>query len=270
MAATTAPAFDSSYAVAEADLCNEALGRVGEEAILDTDEDTEVARVCRRHFARTRNEMLRKYDFAFARRTAFLPEAETEDKDGRSYAYAIPAELRVLKVLSVGDHDDVEDFERLTDLLLSDASTFDPTEFSAATVSGSPSLGNCKEDLGLEGRYVEGLGIPVLTYILSQAGSVITLSRNATADGTGIVVSVPRALRVRYAECVLDTSIWDDLFTDAFILRLASKIAFPLTGKWDLAQSLQAEYAVVIGDARRASSQEQELDEGDQPWTERG
>jgi len=77
-------------------------------------------------------------------------------------------------------------------------------------------------------------------------------------------------LEVKFVEQIINPDSWDSLFKDAFVLRLASKLAIPLTKRPDLAQALQAEFAAIYTLARTASAKEKKTDEVVELWTKRG
>lgn len=66
-----------------------------------------------------------------------------------------------------------------------------------------------------------------------------------------------------------DELIWDDLFASVVELRLASKIAFELSGKADLSAALFREASMILSDARRATLFESRSDaSGAALWTD--
>lgn len=76
-------------------------------------------------------------------------------------------------------------------------------------------------------------------------------------------------LDVMVVEQVIDTTRWDPLFTDAFVLRLASKICVPL-GRIEVLQSVQQEFMGIYQLAKNATIEETNTDVGVEPWTTRG
>jgi hypothetical protein len=205
MAPTTVPAFDATNGVAEANLCNIALAKIGVEPILDTTEDSEAARACRRQYARTRDELLRDYDFNFSINIGDFDEDAVYTQLGKwSYAYDVPTGTVILRIIEV-DNDPNAEFEFRDGHLLSNLYTVDS----------------------------------------------------------------PRSLQVRYIVQVTDPADFDVVFSEALTLRVASKICFSITGKFDLAQGMQAEFAAIISQAGITSSKEKFTEEGETLWTER-
>lgn len=81
------------------DLCNLALGHLGEGQITSLDEDTLAARACALHYGVTRDEMLRSHRWNFATARIALSRLEAVPAFGWSYAFALPADfLRALEV----------------------------------------------------------------------------------------------------------------------------------------------------------------------------
>ncbi len=83
-------------------------------------------------------------------------------------------------------------------------------------------------------------------------------------------VGTPNLLELRYVEQIIDPDKWDSLFKDAFVLRLASKLAIALTKRADLAQFLQGEFAAIFTLAKTAGASEAQTDSSDPLWTDRG
>lgn len=70
---------------------NMALGHLGTRAtVAATDESSVEARECTRHYATVRDELLRGFDWTFARRTELLTRRSETPPDGWTYIYAMP------------------------------------------------------------------------------------------------------------------------------------------------------------------------------------
>lgn len=81
------------------DLCNLALGHLGEGRITSLDEDTAAARACALHYSLTRDEMLRSHRWNFATKRAELSRLADAPLFGWEYAYQLPSDfLRALEV----------------------------------------------------------------------------------------------------------------------------------------------------------------------------
>lgn len=273
MAATTTPVFDTTHGVAEANLCNIALAKIGVEPIQDTDpavENSEPSRACRRHYAATRDELLRDYEFNFARKIGNFNENTTYAQPGNwDYVYDPPPSVTVLRVLEV-DNDKDAPFELMDAELFSDRYSSESYIFSANTNTSITLTGISATDIAklTVGDLVTGTGIPVGATIATIGTVSATISAAATGSAA-ITVSSPRKLQARYLVQVVNPALFDSIFRDALALRLASKLAFPLTGKLDLSQVLQAEFAAIMAQAGITSSKEKFEEEGEELWTGR-
>jgi hypothetical protein len=75
-------------------------------------------------------------------------------------------------------------------------------------------------------------------------------------EGPYILTNDADELRVRYTKRVDDPSLFSPTFIRTLALKLASKLAFPLTKKLDLAERRFAEYGASIDEARSVNAQE--------------
>lgn len=274
MAVVNAPMFDSVYAIDEAALCNRALSRIGAEVIRDTDEDTKQSRICKAVYAQTRDELLRLYPFNFSQKTRYIPMDATYPHPLELYAYAYKA----------------LDYNYLT----------------ANTVNNSPVVtvtGTLVDsDVGLA---VEGPGIPVNARIIAVdvVGNTVTLDRNCTATATGItikkyipllkvvhiggnnnnlyeligsgenariltnMISADNRLEIRCVEQIINPNLFDSIFIDALVLRIAMKIAISFTQSAGLISLLYQEFAQILQVAKIASAEEKELERPDDWYT---
>lgn len=86
----------------EAQLCNLALGLVGQRQFIDRlDENSTEAQVCDVFFAATRDEVLARFAWRFASRRSVLA-LTTETRNGWGFAYASPADLVVARYIWSG------------------------------------------------------------------------------------------------------------------------------------------------------------------------
>jgi hypothetical protein len=72
----------------------------------------------------------------------------------------------------------------------------------------------------------------------------------------GFILSDYDTIYIRYIYRMVDTTKFDANFISCFATRLASELAFPLTGKGDLAKLLKEEYAEEIRKAKAIDGQE--------------
>ena len=107
-------------------------------------------------------------------------------------------------------------------------------------------------------------GNPENLYEVGGSGSTRRLFCNIYTN-----YASPLTLELRYVEQILDPARWDNLFKDALVLRIASKLAIPLVKRADLAQFLQSEFSAIFSLAKNASSKERVVDESEPLWTDR-
>jgi hypothetical protein len=206
------------YSIAEAQVANLALARIGADPIVNTTEDTPSIRQVKAIFATTRDELLRNYEFNFAQKYIELSEdaTVTDALIGEwEYAYTIPTSTNIVKILEIdGNKDNIYE--------------------------------------------VLGSGVDRKLYC-----NIITTL--ATASPVA-----PNKLSIKYVEQIVNPTLWDVLFKDALVLRLASKLAIPLAKRPDLMQVLQSEFASIFNLAANASSKERQIDEASELWTDTG
>ncbi|MDP2270921.1 MAG: hypothetical protein Q8K32_09335 [Archangium sp.] len=95
--------------VTEAEVCNMALGLIGQRQFIDRlDAKSTEAQVCKRFYASTRNELLEAWHWRFATKRAVLPLAangagELVTRSGWGFSYVAPADL--LKARRIWDGD---------------------------------------------------------------------------------------------------------------------------------------------------------------------
>lgn len=86
-------------ATSSTEICNIALGHLGEARITSVNEDTVASRACALHYETTRDEVLRSHRWNFAQARAVLSAIAETPAFGWSYQYQLPADcLRVLEV----------------------------------------------------------------------------------------------------------------------------------------------------------------------------
>jgi hypothetical protein len=88
------------------DICNLALGHLGESPIESMDEDTAAARACALFYSPTRDAAIRAHRWNFAQERLALAQNEATPAFGWSYAYTLPGDcLRVVELndTEIGD-----------------------------------------------------------------------------------------------------------------------------------------------------------------------
>lgn len=208
MPAITPLAWDTGFEVAEGHIANLALDRIGADHLKATEDDTPISRIARATFMTTRDELLRNYDFNFAKIFLSLSEDTAITLLGEwEHAYSLPATPIILKVLKINDN-------------------------------------------------------PENLFAVMGAGNARHLYCNmVTTAGT------PNKLNIQAVQQVIDPDQWDNLFRDAFVLRLASKLAVPIAKSAQLAQLLQSEFTAIYNMAANSSSQETQVDPSTDLWT---
>ncbi len=88
----------------ETNICNRALGRLGQERILSLDDTGAGARACQLHFEGTRDEVLRSHRWNFATKRTALSRLAEAPAFGWLYQYTLPADfIRALEVNGTED-----------------------------------------------------------------------------------------------------------------------------------------------------------------------
>jgi hypothetical protein len=83
----------------ETTICNQALGKLGVPRIIDLDEESTAARICRLHYSETRDEVLRHHRWNFAIKRVELTLLSTPPAFGWGYQFELPTDcLRVIEV----------------------------------------------------------------------------------------------------------------------------------------------------------------------------
>jgi hypothetical protein len=85
-------------ATSETEICNIALGHLGEAPITSLDEDSRAARACNLHYALTRDELLRAHRWNFAKTRLVLTELAETPAFTWAHQFQLPADcLRVVE-----------------------------------------------------------------------------------------------------------------------------------------------------------------------------
>lgn len=88
----------------EVDICNRALGRLGEQRILTMADAGTSGRACQLHFEGTRDEVLRSHRWNFATTRVALSRLSPDPPFGWAYRYGLPADfIRALEVNGTED-----------------------------------------------------------------------------------------------------------------------------------------------------------------------
>tara|TARA_R110002124_G_scaffold247706_2_gene412838 strand:- start:2976 stop:3563 length:588 start_codon:yes stop_codon:yes gene_type:complete len=102
---------------------------------------------------------------------------------------------------------------------------------------------------------------------------MLALRQNGALNGTliayeleadAILTDASAPLKLRYIKRVTTTGLWDPLFVDVVVARLAAKLAHWLTGKSSHAQLAEQIYQQTVREARRIDALEQFQEDLDQ------
>lgn len=257
----------------EAAIANLALARLGVDLIKDTTEDTPQSRQAKAVFQTTRDELLRDYDFAFAKRDTVLisdagtayPSITTNSTTALTgFTGLTPGALVGKTITGTG-------IPAGTTIVSNDATS--AVMSAAATASGAVTVTVSIQKGSLSYAYIVPT-VPVCLKVL-EVGNVKENQFEVIGAGAGRrvlanVATTTGQLAVRYVEQVADPDQWDPMFKDALVLRIASKLAVPLVKSPQMAQFLQAEFAAIFIKAAMASSGERVLDTGEELVTQQG
>lgn len=281
MAAITQLAFDSVYGVKEATLCNHALYRIGSEVMKDSVEDTKVSRVCKAVYAQTRDELLRNYPFAFATKRTYITEDDAPVDPLGEFLYAYrtydvdtsfvgtTAVSATLSAVTAGLADEM--------VGRSISGTNIPTGTRIVAVNDTAhtiTLDRPCTDVAVGTTLT--IRIPLLKIVSIATGGESLYETVNSGDRSRILcnvvsmvdpVSSDNLLEIQYVEQVIDPDLFDPLFRDALVLRVASKVAMQLTSSPNVAQGLQAEFAAIMNLAKQASSEESVTEVPEDKWT---
>lgn len=276
MAAVTTLSFDSVHGVAEAALCNKALARVGAELILDTVEQTKAARACRAVYAPARDELLRLFPFNFSVRSRTVSRDTTYLFEKGPYSYAWKA---------------------------NDWASFTGTCVSSATITAVAGITPTDAMVGEE---ISGTNIAEGSRVIDTTATTIVMDRPSTGTASGFFIRIPyvrilgidnasgtrdeslheiagsgderriltdafysAGLPVKYIERVINPALFDVLFYEALVAKIALKIAPAMTQNMQIVGLLMSQSKAAEREAAIASSQELVIDEVDDYWTKR-
>ena len=272
--------FDLIYRAKEAELCNHALYRIGSEVMKSDDEDTKVSRVCKAVYAQTRDELLRNYPFAFATKRTYIVEDDAPVDPLGEYLYAFRtydanssfsgtrANLSATITSVTAGLDDTLVGRTISGTSIpAGARIVSVNETAHSMVIDRPCTGIASDAMTIR--------IPLLKIVSVATGGESLYATVNSGDRSRILCNFVSAqntaldniLEIEYVEQVIDPDLFDPLFRDALVLRVASKIAMQLTSSPNVAQGLQAEFAAIMNLAKIASSEESVTEVPEDKWT---
>ena len=81
------------------EICNRALGAIGQDEIMTLDDSSKAARACRAFYDPVRRRLQRKHSWVFALRTTTIPKVGPAENQGFLYQYQKPNDcLRLVRV----------------------------------------------------------------------------------------------------------------------------------------------------------------------------
>jgi len=198
----------------EVDICNAALGFIGDAATvasIDPPEGSAQAKHCARFYPLARDALLEMHPWSFATKRVAL-SALTDTPTEWDYAYAYPADVN--NIIAVLPSDATDDY----------------------------SIGNVPGDIN------SGVPDSAGGYYVPQP-----FSAEVTQDGQQVIYSDQQDAVLRYTAMVTDTSQFSPLFTIALSYLLASYLAGPVlkgdTGR-QVASAMLAEAVRVVSQAK--------------------
>lgn len=240
------------------DICNRALGRLGEERILSLSENTPAGRACYLHYQPTVDEVLRSHRWNFAQaRVVLAPGTVTSLTAPTTLSATV---LTTALGLIVG--------QSVTGTgILADTVITAVTPGVSFYMSNPASVVKSSNALTF-GVYHEGVFQPAFgwtyAYVL-PADFIRALEINDsdedtagawTIEGLRLLTNADQVNLV-YVKRSNNVAQWDTLFQEALVLKLASKLATTLRGSAAQVPDLLAEYERMIGPlARRVDANE--------------
>ncbi len=272
MAQLTAPAWTAGYEAPEATIANLALARLGVDLIKDDTEDTPQSRQAKAVFHTTRDELLRDYDFSFAKRdtvliadpgTTIASVGTTTGTPNLVFTGQVPGALVGMSVSGTG--------------IAAGSIIISNTAILAVMSANATGTASVTITVSIQkGAFAYAYSVPVLPVCLKvlEVGNVKENQFEVVGAGSGRrvlanIATTVGQLAIRYVEQIVDPSRWDAMFKDALVIRIASKLAVPLVKSPQMAQFLQGEFAAIFSKAAMASSSERVMDTGEEFLTTR-
>jgi hypothetical protein len=178
----------------EVDICNAALGSLGDDATvasLDPPEGSAQSEHCARFYPMARNSLLEMHAWGFATRRAPLALLSETPPSSWAYAYALPADaVNPLAVLAPEAADD--------------------------NTAGAPFYGNSDN------------GFPVIPNSALNGYTPQAFTTETDVGGAQIVLTNQADAILRYTTLITDPTKFSPLFEEALVMLLAAKLAGPV------------------------------------------
>lgn len=212
----------------ETDLSNQALGAIGAKAtIASMNENSPEAKACLREFASARDELLRKAHWDFARKavngTVLKSAPGTPGNVNPATAVWDPTTQPPLPWLFEYTYpSDCIQVRRIISQL---------NQSTGPAVPIFPNTRYAYPDLGQ---------IDVIKFIKAYDTSI----------AAPVILTNQYQAIIEYTFKQTDSDKWDPSFQEAFVIALATRIVFPLTGKVSIAKEMMERMIYLINEAR--------------------
>jgi len=269
-------------AVDNLEICNAALGRIGAEAITSLTANAKITdRTCNILYAKTRDDLLKKYPWSFAKKATPLVRTDLYDASDdysdevtiTNVATSNPVVITGTNSYSAGMHvliEDVSGTDEINDLVF-DVGTANTATFSllgidggkyAAYTSGGTAI-RVEPLTTFRNGYTYDIPSDCLKprRLESKAKFERFEERLVTTDSAPVLI---------YTKAVTDTTKFSDEFEECLIAKLASMLCMPLMGAKAGAQMLptmEAIYRQALAEAKKTGCEEEDADYSyNDPW----
>jgi hypothetical protein len=243
-------------------ICNLALARLGDSRIVTMNDSKPEAEYCTLFYGATRDEVLRGHPWNFATTRAALSLSWVA-LTGTAFANNGSGLIRATKTahgLATGDRIHVKNVVGVEangtwNITRIDADTFDliGSTFAGAHTSGTGSF--LKAPL-FGWDYLYTLPSNFLRLLQLNAYEAEEPTTRWEVEGRLLLTNEEEG-NIKYVYQVTDENLFDALFVEAFSLKLATKLAKPLTGSSQMAEGFLTEYARITAPlARRIDASE--------------
>jgi hypothetical protein len=238
------------------DICNLALGHLGEAPIADIDDDNTRARACLKHYDPTLEAVLRSHRWNFAQRR-FATAAQWQIFE--DYEEGLNGEFVVIQPAhgySTGDSIRIKGISTNNGVWVITKLTDDSYGLNGSVYSSTQGSGSSVQvpAFGWGYRFTQPADcLRVLEVNDSEAGD----NRNPWIIEGDFILTDQEECRLVYLAKVTDVTKFDPLFVDAFALSLAIRLTESIRGATAKTEQLTAQYERITAPlARRVDSNE--------------
>jgi hypothetical protein len=264
--------------MAAVDICNMALSLLKVPTVTSiTSPTTEIEELCDLWYEPSRQELLRKHPWNFAKKRATLYSIVTDPTFGYDYKYLLPTDFMRLRFIGtdneglVGkDYDLDQDQYLLTDDGDTDAEGTDITDITTANpgVVTAASHGFSNGEVAIIEDVVGMTEVNDLHFTVanattdtfelqSQAATPVDVDTSGyTAYSSGGTVKNAPSLNIGYVFDEDDTDEFDPLFTKALALQIAVNLSYGVAGKTTLRTDVRNMLTEALQEARAINGQD--------------